>query len=323
MNTAPLSSEPAPNHQTSFGGLQKFPMSRDRISVSQVKARPVYEFGSYLLDPAARLLLRKGEKVTVPPKAFDILVALIENRGRVLGKEELMQIIWPDTFVEQANLAVTVSLLRKALGERFGGGQYIETSPRRGYRFAAFVREISDISPDEIQEFLTGGLQSLSRDRVLATVMVVHISDLAAMDEPARQGTGVVDRPQAHLKKEIESFRGCLIEMTRNKVMATFDGPARAIRCAAVISEVARRLGGGIKVGLHTGECDSTDDKVRGTAVDICVQLALKASISEILISRTVKDLVTGSGFSFVGRGVQSFDEVPEGWEVFAVNRFS
>ncbi len=144
MNTAPLSSEPAPNHRTHFDGLQKFSMNR----ASQAQVKSVYEFGPYLLDPAARLLLKSGEKVTIPPKAFDILVALIENCGRVLGKEELMQIIWPDTFVEQANLAVTISLVRKAIGERPCGGQYIETLPRRGYRFAALVREVSDVSSD-------------------------------------------------------------------------------------------------------------------------------------------------------------------------------
>ena len=135
MNTAPLASEPAPNHP-SFDGMQK-------LSMSQTQVKSIYEFGPYLLDPAARLLLKSGEKVTIPPKAFDILVALIENRGRVLGKEELMQIIWPDTFVEQANLAVTISMVRKALGERPCGGQYIETLPRRGYRFAALVRAVS------------------------------------------------------------------------------------------------------------------------------------------------------------------------------------
>lgn len=143
MNTAPLSSEPAPNHPTPFDRLQELSMSRNRERASQSEVKSVYEFGPYLLDPAARLLLRNGEKVTIPPKAFDILVALIENRGRMLGKEELMQIIWPDTFVEQANLAVTISLVRKALGERPCGGQYIETLPRRGYRFAVFVREFS------------------------------------------------------------------------------------------------------------------------------------------------------------------------------------
>ncbi|HST23487.1 MAG TPA: alpha/beta fold hydrolase [Blastocatellia bacterium] len=608
MNTAPLTSDPAPNHQTPFESMQK-------LSMSQTQVKSIYEFGPYLLDPAARLLLKSGKKVTVPPKAFDILVALIENRGRALGKEELMQIIWPDTFVEQANLAVTISLVRKALGERPCGGQYIETLPRRGYRFAALVKEVSDVSSDvgfdesparagagqknieaakpsvalirhapetryaksgdvniayqvigdgpldlvfvmgwvshleyfweepsfarflsrlasfsrlilfdkrgtglsdpvpinklptleermddvravmnavgskravlvgvseggplcsmfaatypektsalvmigtyakrirdldypwaptragrekfceeirehwggpvgleerapskannpdfrnwwatylrmgaspgaalaltqmnaeidvrhvlpsvrvptlvlhrtddrclkveegryvakqipgakfvemsgvdhlpfvgdqdslvdEIEEFLTGDRQHLGRDRVLATVMVAHINDLATTDD---QHMEFVDRLQAHLRKEIELFHGCLVEMTRNKVMATFDGPARAIRCASVINEVARRLGRRIKMGLHTGECDSTGDKVTGVAVDIGAHLASKASTSEILVSRTVKDLVAGSGFRFAERGLHSFDEVQEEWEVFAVRRF-
>ncbi len=203
------------------------------------------------------------------------------------------------------------------VAEQIPGAKFVEMS---GVDHLPFVGD-QDSLVDEIEEFLTGDRQHLGRDRVLATVMVAHINDIAATGEPDTQHMDFVDRLQAHLRKEIELFHGCLIEMTRNKVMATFDGPARAIRCASVINEVARRLGRRIKVGLHTGECDPTGDKVRGVAVDIGTQLAFKASTAEILVSRTVKDLVAGSGFRFVERGLHSFDEVQEEWEVFAVRR--
>ena len=103
-----------------------------------------YEFDSFLLDETERLLLLEGEPVPLAPKVFEMLVVFVSNAGLAMTKEELMQKLWPDSFVEEANLAVNISTLRKALGEMPGGGQYIETLPRRGYRFAAEVREFWD-----------------------------------------------------------------------------------------------------------------------------------------------------------------------------------
>src|SRR5262245_48067843 len=104
----------------------------------------IYEFGPFRVDSAERVLLRDGEVVPLPPKAFDTLVLLIRNSGRALDKNVLMKELWPDTFVEETNLAQHISLLRKALGESPTEPQYIETIPRRGYRFLAKVGEIRD-----------------------------------------------------------------------------------------------------------------------------------------------------------------------------------
>lgn len=100
----------------------------------------VYEFDSFILDGKEKILLRDGERVQLTPKALELLIVFVSRAGLILEKEELMEIVWPDTFVEEANLAVNISMLRKALGEMPGGGQYIGTLPRRGYRFAADVR---------------------------------------------------------------------------------------------------------------------------------------------------------------------------------------
>src|SRR5580765_4893020 len=100
----------------------------------------IYEFGSFQLDPVERVLLDHGEVVSLTPKAFDLLSTLVRSSGRVVEKEDLMAEIWPDTFVEENNLTVTMSALRKALGEPRSGQSYIQTIPRRGYRFAASVR---------------------------------------------------------------------------------------------------------------------------------------------------------------------------------------
>jgi DNA-binding winged helix-turn-helix (wHTH) protein/TolB-like protein/Flp pilus assembly protein TadD len=100
-----------------------------------------YEFGRFRLDAAERVLLRDSEFVPLTPKVFDILLALVERGGRIVEKDELMKRVWPDTFVEEGNLTQNVSVLRKALGESSGGPQFIETIPRRGYRFVGTVRE--------------------------------------------------------------------------------------------------------------------------------------------------------------------------------------
>ncbi|HEX5708044.1 MAG TPA: winged helix-turn-helix domain-containing protein, partial [Pyrinomonadaceae bacterium] len=103
-----------------------------------------YAFGPFVADARRRRLLRDGRAVALTPKAFDMLLALIEQRGRVVEKEELLRMVWPDQFVEEANLSVNMSALRKALGERAGESHYVLTVPRRGYRFVADVRETDE-----------------------------------------------------------------------------------------------------------------------------------------------------------------------------------
>lgn len=103
-----------------------------------------YEFGRFRLKTAERILLREGELVPLTPKVFDILVTLVENRGQVVAKDDLMKRVWPSTYVEEGNLTQNISLLRKALGETPGGVQFIETVPRRGYRFVADINEAWD-----------------------------------------------------------------------------------------------------------------------------------------------------------------------------------
>ena len=105
------------------------------------ETRHLYEFGPFRLDSARRLLVREGKNLALPPKTFDLLLFLIEGRDRVLTKKELMSALWPDTFVEEANLAFQIAALRKAFGER--GPEWIETLPRVGYRFTCEVSTVN------------------------------------------------------------------------------------------------------------------------------------------------------------------------------------
>lgn len=110
------------------------------------ETKRLYEFGSFLLDADERLLMREGRTVPLSPKVFDTLLALVENSGRIIGKDELMQLLWPDTFVEESNLTQNISQLRRALSDGNGDAQYIETIPKRGYRFAVGVKPIERLN---------------------------------------------------------------------------------------------------------------------------------------------------------------------------------
>src|SRR5438105_2802366 len=103
-----------------------------------------YEFGPFRIDGSERQLLRDGEVVPLTPKVFDVLLALVQNSGHILSKDEVMKLVWPDTSVEEGNLARNISTLRSALGERPRESQFIETIPWRGYRFMAAVRKVND-----------------------------------------------------------------------------------------------------------------------------------------------------------------------------------
>jgi pimeloyl-ACP methyl ester carboxylesterase len=150
----------------------------------------------------------------------------------------------------------------------------------------------SDLLLDEVEEFLTGVRRGPDPDRVLATVLF----------------TDIVDRWHA---QEIDT--------AGDGFMASFDGPARAIGCACAIRDEARTLGLEIRAGLHTGECERIGEKLAGLAVHTGARVAALAGPGEVLASRTVKDLVAGSGIEFEGRGVHTLKGVPGDWEVFAV----
>src|SRR5579864_837819 len=105
----------------------------------------LYEFGPFQLDPPERLLLCDGQPVPMTPKAFDLLVFLVERRGHLVEKDQLLKGVWRGSFVEEGNLSVTVSFLRKALNDDRGLHKYIETVSKRGYRFVADVRQVGEL----------------------------------------------------------------------------------------------------------------------------------------------------------------------------------
>lgn len=116
------------------------------------KTNGLYEFGPFRLDAQERRLIRGKESIAIPPKAFDTLLVLVRNSGRLLEKEDLLKSIWPESFVEEGNLSLNISILRKALGDKPAKAEYIETVPKRGYRFIAEVRAWQEDRPKQAQE---------------------------------------------------------------------------------------------------------------------------------------------------------------------------
>ncbi|MBI1874543.1 MAG: winged helix-turn-helix domain-containing protein [Acidobacteria bacterium] len=136
-----------------------------------------YEFGPFRVDTVERLLLRDGQPVPLTPKAFETLLALVRHHGHAVEKQQLMTTVWPDTFVEENNLNQNISALRRALGEGPHGGRYIETVPRRGYRFIGVVREIREQGPDSV-------IAQYSRSRVVIEEEEHEASESLAFDPP-------------------------------------------------------------------------------------------------------------------------------------------
>jgi pimeloyl-ACP methyl ester carboxylesterase len=172
----------------------------------------------------------------------------------------------------------------------------------------------------EIQEFLTGVRPAADVDRVLATVMFCDI--VGSTERVAALGDArwrdLLTRFHELVRRETSRFRGRIIDTAGDGMLASFDGPARAIRCASSIRDAANALGLQVRSGLHTGECEKAGDKFAGIAVHIGARVAATAQPDETLVTSTVKDLVAGSGLRFADRGAHSLKGVAGSWHLFA-----
>lgn len=172
----------------------------------------------------------------------------------------------------------------------------------------------------EIEEFVTGHRTAAEPERVLATTLftdIVSSTELAASlgDQAWRD---LLDRHNAAVRAQLTRWRGKEIDTAGDGFFATFDGPARAIHCAQSVLDAIRPLGIEVRCGLHTGEMEIVGSDVSGLAVHIGARISALAEPGEVLVSRTVKDLVAGAGFEFTSHGVHTLKGVPEEWEVFA-----
>ena len=174
---------------------------------------------------------------------------------------------------------------------------------------------------EEIREFLTGVRESPEPDRVLATVLFTDIvgSTERATQLGDRRWRELLEAHHSAVRRQLERFRGRELDTAGDGFLASFDGPARAIRCADAAIEAVRGLGLEIRAGVHTGECEVVGDKLAGIAVHIGARVAGQAGPGEVLVSSTVRDLVAGSGLEFEDRGAAALKGVPGEWRLYAV----
>ena len=266
-------------------------------------------------DPVARAAFGRYLRTGASPSA---VVALTRMNAAVDIRHVLSVIAVPTLVIHRTeDMIVTVEAGRD-LQAKIPSAQYVELPGADHLWFHGDA----DAILGEVEEFLTGSRSAEISDRVLATVMFTDIVDstrtAAALGD--RRWRDLLGRHDALMRRELERHRGREVKTIGDGFLATFDGPARAIRCACSARDAIRGLGIDVRAGLHTGECELIGDDVGGIAVNIGARVGSVARPGEVLVSRTVTDLVAGSGIEFTDRGVHALKGVPGEWQLFAVN---
>ncbi|HET9674533.1 MAG TPA: adenylate/guanylate cyclase domain-containing protein [Gaiellaceae bacterium] len=176
----------------------------------------------------------------------------------------------------------------------------------------------TDVVIDEVETFLTGAHHATRTDRVLATVLFTDIvnSTRRAVELGDARWRALLEAHEQVARAEVERFGGTIAEFTGDGVLASFDGPARAVRCALALRDRVRTLGLQVRAGLHAGEIERRGDQIAGIGVHIAARVLALAEPDRVLVSRTVRDLVVGSGLTFVDRGTHTLKGVPDQWQV-------
>ena len=252
-------------------------------------------------DPAQRAWWARYQRLAASPGAA---VTLLRRAYDTDARSVLSAIRVPTLVLHRAGDPFSGPEHGRYLAEHIPGARYVELSGADHLLFAEDADRVV-------------------RERVLATVLFADIVDSTARAAAVgdRRWRDVLDRYYAAVRLELARFRGRELDTAGDGVFASFDGPARAIRCGVAIARAVRPLDLAVRVGLHTGECEVIGDKVGGIAVHIGARVAAQARADEVLVSSTVRDLVAGSGIEFDDRGVQALKGVPGEWRLFGVRR--
>jgi class 3 adenylate cyclase len=203
------------------------------------------------------------------------------------------------------------------LADHIKDAKYVELPGRDHFG----VGDDLDVLSSTIEEFATGRPRAVTSDRVLTTVLFTDIVGstgvASAMGDHAWRV--LLDRHDDAVARQLERYKGVAVKHTGDGMAATFDGPARAVTCACAIRDALRGIGLEIRAGLHTGEVERRGEDISGLGVHIAARVASLAGPSEVIVSRTVTDLVVGSGIEFDDRGAHELKGVPGEWQLFAV----
>jgi len=267
-------------------------------------------------DPRFRQWWSHYLRISASPQSA---AALLRMNSEVDIRHVLPSIRVPTLILHAGNDQAIDVQHGRYLAEHIAGAQYRQLD---GPDHVPFLSD-SAVITEEIEAFLTGVRHHAVADRVLATVLFTDIvgSTETAVGVGDRRWRQLVESHHDMVRRQLDRFRGREIDTAGDGFFATFDGPARAVRCACAISEGMSSLGMQVRAGLHTGECEVTDNKYSGIAVHIGARVAARAAPSEVLVSSTVKDLVAGSGIVFDDRGTQSLKGVPGDWHLYAVSQ--
>ncbi len=243
--------------------------------------------------------------------------ALIEALSQTDVTPVLSSIAVPTLVLHRRDEVISVEGAR-TLAREIPGARFVELD---GIDHWPFLGD-SDAIVDEVQEFLTGARHVREPERALATVLFTDI--VGSTERAAELGDArwrdLLERHDRVVRAQIDRLRGRTIKSTGDGVLATFDGPARAIRCAAAMATDVAELGVEIRAGIHTGECEFIGDDIAGMAVHIGARIAGLAAPGEVLVSSTVKDLVAGSGLDFADRATHALKGVPDEWRLYAAS---
>jgi class 3 adenylate cyclase len=254
------------------------------------------------------------ERLAVSPGAARVLIHMAMNSD----VRHVLPVIRVSTLVlHRSGDAVTRVGGARYMAEHIQGAKYVELLGEDHFPWTGDA----DAVLDEVEEFLTGARHGPELDRMLATVLFTDIvgSTERAVELGDRQWQELLEHHHRLVRSELNLFRGREVDTAGDGFFATFDGPARGIRCACAIRDSVSSLGITIRAGLHTGECEVMGDKVSGIAVHIGARVMAKAGPGEVLVSSTVKDLVVGSGLHFKDRGEHALKGIPDEWRIFIV----
>jgi pimeloyl-ACP methyl ester carboxylesterase len=262
--------------------------------------------------PASRRAVGALERAGMSPKMARLTFEAILTRVDV--RDILSTVHVPALVLHRQNEAIPVEFARE-LAANIPSARLVELD---GVDHWPSVGDIKSIT-GEVEEFLTGQRHEHIPDRVLATVLFTDIVDSTrhAAELGDRGWRELLERHDQTTGAEVARWHGRVVKHTGDGVLATFDGPTRALKCATTLAECIPELGINIRCGLHTGECEIRGDDIGGIAVHIGARIAALAQAGEVLVSGTVKDLVNGSGIAFHDRGTHVLKGVPGEWKLF------
>lgn len=266
-------------------------------------------------DPASQQFFARFERLGGSPAS---VIAYMRLNSQIDVRDILPTIRVPTLVIHRTgDMTINVEGGRY-LATHIPGARFVELP---GSDHPPMLGENANEIADLVEEFLTGTKGHVEIDRVLATVL---FTDIVGSTEKAvalgdSRWRDLLDRHHKIVQKNLARFRGTEIKSTGDGMLATFDGPARAVRCARAIVDEVGQLGIEIRAGLHTGECEMMGHDIGGIAVHIGARVAALAGASEVLVSSTVKDLVAGSGMQFSDRGLHVLKGVPGDWRIYAV----